>query len=155
MPVTQNNVVSFAYTLTDDDGNVIDKGDKEAPLTYLHGHKNLIAGMEEAIEGKEAGDSFETVIPPADDFEDEGGEYVEIEQWRANLEASQRDGTEVKARISVTTGDWSESILGNLIAVDEDESKLRIVPDVDSEVHPFVRKGIAIAVPNWRATLVE
>ncbi len=64
MPVTQNTVVSFAYTLTDDDGNVIDKGGKEAPLTYLHGHKNLIVGMEEAIDGKEVGDIFEAIIPP-------------------------------------------------------------------------------------------
>lgn len=64
MPIASDNVVSFAYTLTDTEGNVIDKGDKEAPLTYLHGHKNLIPGMEEALEGKDVGDSFETVIPP-------------------------------------------------------------------------------------------
>lgn len=64
MPVSLNDVVSFAYTLTDDDGKLIDKGDKDSPLVYLHGHHNLIPGMEEAIQGKEAGDSFETIVSP-------------------------------------------------------------------------------------------
>jgi FKBP-type peptidyl-prolyl cis-trans isomerase SlyD len=64
MPIAADCVVSFAYTLKDDEGNIIDKGDKEAPLTYLHGHKNLIPGIEEALLGKNVGDSFDASIPP-------------------------------------------------------------------------------------------
>lgn len=64
MPIEKDQVVSFAYTLKDDEGNLIDEGTKDQPLTYLHGNNNLIPGMEEAIAGKEVGDSFETVIPP-------------------------------------------------------------------------------------------
>ena len=68
MPITKNNVVSFAYKLTDGEGQLIDQGDKDAPLTYIHGHSNLIAGMENAIDGKDVGDKFETVIAPADGY---------------------------------------------------------------------------------------
>ena len=68
MPIAKDNVVSFAYKLTDSQGQLIDQGDKDAPLTYLHGHSNLIPGMENAIDGKEVGDSFQTIIPPAEGY---------------------------------------------------------------------------------------
>ena len=37
MQISENSVVSFHYTLTDKDGQVIDRSAGHAPLTYLHG----------------------------------------------------------------------------------------------------------------------
>lgn len=63
MEIRRNKVVALDYTLKDDAGNVIDKSGK-TPLYYLHGHSNLIKGLEEALEGRSAGDSFEVSLPP-------------------------------------------------------------------------------------------
>ena len=68
MPITKNSVVAFAYTLTDDGGEVIDSADTQNPLAYLHGHSQLIPGMENALAGREVGDSFSIVLPPEEAY---------------------------------------------------------------------------------------
>jgi FKBP-type peptidyl-prolyl cis-trans isomerase SlyD len=60
MKVNNTKVVSIDYTLTDNDGNIIDTSAGREPLTYLHGHGQLIAGME----GKEKGEKFSLKISP-------------------------------------------------------------------------------------------
>jgi FKBP-type peptidyl-prolyl cis-trans isomerase SlyD len=63
MEIRRNKVVSLDYTLKDDAGQVLDKSGK-TPLFYLHGHSNIIAGLEEALEGRVAGDNLEISLPP-------------------------------------------------------------------------------------------
>jgi FKBP-type peptidyl-prolyl cis-trans isomerase SlyD len=71
MSITQDQVVSIHYTLTDDDGEVIDRSAAGEPLAYLHGHGNLIPGLERELTGKSAGDKLQVKIAPADAY----GEY--------------------------------------------------------------------------------
>ncbi|MCL4834441.1 MAG: peptidylprolyl isomerase [Caldilineaceae bacterium] len=68
MPITKNSVVAFAYTLTDDGGEVLDSADTQNPLAYLHGHGQLIAGMEKALAGREVGDQLSIVLPPEEAY---------------------------------------------------------------------------------------
>lgn len=63
MEIRRNKVVALDYTLKDDAGSVIDKSGK-TPLYYLHGHSNIVVGLEEALEGHGPGDSIEVTIPP-------------------------------------------------------------------------------------------
>lgn len=65
MQITKNTVASIHYTLRDNEGNVIDTSSGRDPLNYLHGAGNLIAGMEEGLEGKSKGDKFQLKIEPA------------------------------------------------------------------------------------------
>ncbi|HMV65259.1 MAG TPA: peptidylprolyl isomerase [Myxococcota bacterium] len=53
----------FHYTLRGDDGAVIDRSDG-GPMAYLHGSHNIVAGLEEAMSGRGAGDTFTVVVPP-------------------------------------------------------------------------------------------
>jgi FKBP-type peptidyl-prolyl cis-trans isomerase SlyD len=71
MQIAQDAVVSIHYTLTDDAGKTIDSSAGGEPLAYLHGNGNLIAGLERALEGKQAGDSVNVKIAPAEGY----GEY--------------------------------------------------------------------------------
>jgi FKBP-type peptidyl-prolyl cis-trans isomerase SlyD len=71
MQISQDAVVSIHYTLTDDEGQTIDSSDGGEPLAYIHGNGNLIPGLERALEGKQAGDSIDVKIAPADGY----GEY--------------------------------------------------------------------------------
>lgn len=64
MQITQDHVVAFHFTLTNSTGDVIDSSRGQLPFLYLHGHDNLIAGLEQALEGHRKGDQFEVVVPP-------------------------------------------------------------------------------------------
>ncbi len=64
MPVEKNKVVSFDYTLHDDQGQVLDTSQGGQPVSYLHGFGGIIPGLENAMTGKSAGDEFKAIIPP-------------------------------------------------------------------------------------------
>jgi FKBP-type peptidyl-prolyl cis-trans isomerase SlyD len=64
MQVSAQKVVSIHYTLTNDDGEVIDSSEGQAPLAYIHGEGNIIPGLEDALAGKSAGDTLKVSIPP-------------------------------------------------------------------------------------------
>ena len=68
MQISDNSVVSFHYTLTDKDGNVIDSSQGNAPLTYLHGVGQIVPGLENALVGKAAGDTMDVQVPAADGY---------------------------------------------------------------------------------------
>ena len=63
MQVADNMAVSIHYTLTNDDGEVIDSSVGDDALVYLHGQGNIISGLEQALYGKEVGDKFNVRIP--------------------------------------------------------------------------------------------
>lgn len=62
--VGDNMVVSIHYTLTDEEGAVIDSSDGAEPLKYLHGAGNIIPGLERALIGKTVGESLKVVVEP-------------------------------------------------------------------------------------------
>jgi len=64
MQITQDHVVAFHFTLTNDQGEQIDSSREQLPFLYLHGHDNLIAGLEQALEGHQKGDHFAVTVPP-------------------------------------------------------------------------------------------
>ncbi len=64
MEITDGRVATIHYTLTSDDGDVVDKSAADAPLSYLHGAGNIVPGLEKALTGKQAGDSLKTDVPP-------------------------------------------------------------------------------------------
>ena len=64
---SKDQVVSIHYTLTLTGGEVIDKSGDE-PLSYLHGHDNIVPGLERQLEGKVAGDKVKAVVSPADGY---------------------------------------------------------------------------------------
>lgn len=68
MRIAEQAVVSFHYTLKDQDGRVLDQSDSDRPLVYIHGVGNIIPGLEEALEGKNAGDKLNVVVAPEDGY---------------------------------------------------------------------------------------
>ncbi|VAW65181.1 FKBP-type peptidyl-prolyl cis-trans isomerase SlyD [hydrothermal vent metagenome] len=70
MIITTDKATTINYTLNDSDGKLIDES-KDSSFIYLHGHGNIIPGLESALEGKSAGEIFNLIIEPADAY----GEY--------------------------------------------------------------------------------
>lgn len=69
MLIAEQTVVRFHYTVKDDDSSeVIDSSENSDPMTYLHGARNLIPGLERALEGRQAGDEVEVTIEAADAY---------------------------------------------------------------------------------------
>ncbi len=68
MQISENSVVSFDYTLTDDAGQVIDTSEGREPLVYLHGHSNIIPGLEKAMEGQQAGEEMTVQVAPEEGY---------------------------------------------------------------------------------------
>ena len=66
--VGDNLVVSMHYKLTDNDGNVLDNSEGNDPLAYLHGSKNIIAGLESALVGKVEGDEVQVKVAPKEGY---------------------------------------------------------------------------------------
>ncbi len=73
MQVADNMAVSIHYTLTNDEGEVIDSSIGNEPLVYLHGNGNIISGLEQALLGKSVGEQFTVRIDAADAY----GELME------------------------------------------------------------------------------
>jgi FKBP-type peptidyl-prolyl cis-trans isomerase SlyD len=71
MPIAQNDVVTIHYTLKDDTDKVIDSSSGGEPLAYLHGHGNIIPGLERELAGKSVGDRLTVRVPAAQGY----GEY--------------------------------------------------------------------------------
>lgn len=63
MSIEKNSVVSFHYRLSVGGEQVEDSHNGE-PLAYLHGHGNVIPGLELEMAGKSAGERFTATIAP-------------------------------------------------------------------------------------------
>ncbi len=68
MQIADNKVISIHYILTDSNGAIIDQSAADQPLVYLHGAGNIIPGLENALEGKTAGDKLNVTIEPEDAY---------------------------------------------------------------------------------------
>ncbi|HQQ62422.1 MAG TPA: peptidylprolyl isomerase [Pseudomonadales bacterium] len=68
MQIAHNSVVSMHYTLKDDQGNILDSSVNAAPLVYLHGASNIIPGLENALVGKQSGDTLDVRVAPEEGY---------------------------------------------------------------------------------------
>ncbi len=99
MEVGQDKVVFIHYTLSDAEGQVIDSTLGDEPLAYLHGHANLIPGLERALDGRSEGEVFEVVIAPEEAYgvRDPGG-LIEIPRTALSEDVVVEIGNQVQAQ---------------------------------------------------------
>lgn len=77
MKIEKDKVVLFSYTLLDDQDNKIESNHAEAPMAYLHGHGNIFSSLEDALLGKQQGDSLEVVLQPDEAYGQRNPEAVQ------------------------------------------------------------------------------
>lgn len=69
MTIAADKVVLIHYTLKNDDGEILDSSQEGGePLAYLHGHQNIVPGLEAALEGLKVGDSKDVVVSPEEGY---------------------------------------------------------------------------------------
>src|SRR5690606_29945054 len=64
MEIAKNKVVTFHYTLTDEEGSFTETSEQREPAAYLHGRNNIVPGLEAELAGKRAGDEVKATVPP-------------------------------------------------------------------------------------------
>lgn len=64
MQIETDSVVGIDYTLKNQQGEILDSSEGHGPLYYLHGHGNIVEGLEAALGGRSAGDALEVTVPP-------------------------------------------------------------------------------------------
>ena len=68
--IAENQVVGIHYTLTNASGEVLDSSSGDEPLYYLHGHDNIVPGLERKLSGRNVGDKLKVTVQPADGYGD-------------------------------------------------------------------------------------
>lgn len=64
MTVEPDRVVRFHYTLLDEQGRTMESSRAGEPLAVLQGHGNVIAGVDDALQGRAVGERFSVAVPP-------------------------------------------------------------------------------------------
>ena len=68
MKIEKDRVVRFHYAVAEQGQEALENSRGGEPLAILQGHGNIIPGLEKAMEGHEAGDSFVVDVPAADAY---------------------------------------------------------------------------------------
>lgn len=92
MKIQNDSLVTIAYRILDQNGELFEEGHGDEAIDFIHGHGELPTGVEEALAGKAEGDKIEVEIEGESGFgsvdpeliigvpRDELGEDVEIEK---------------------------------------------------------------------------
>jgi FKBP-type peptidyl-prolyl cis-trans isomerase SlyD len=109
MQVRKNTVVTLTYRVTDSDTNIVDDG--KNPIVYLHGgYDAIFPRIEEALQGREAGEELVVRLQPDDAFGEYDAELVMVEprnMFPENIEVGMQferatDGDEDDALFTIT-----------------------------------------------------
>lgn len=115
MTISANKVVTLDYTLTDDNGEILDQS-QDGQFAYLHGANNIIPGLENALTGKAEGDSLNVKVSPEEGYgmRDENlSQVVGIEMFESSadvqvgtqFQAQSADGNRIVITVTKIDGD--------------------------------------------------
>lgn len=136
MKITDKSVVQFHYVLKDEAGDELENSYAGEPLAYLHGYKNMLVGVENALTGKETGDKFSVTLQPEDAYgerKEDAIQRVPVKhlqgdvkggKWKAGMTAvvntddGQRQVTVMKAGKFMVTVDINPPLAGKVLTFD-------------------------------------
>lgn len=65
-----DTVVHISYTLRNGKGEILDQAEASDDFHYLHGHENIVPGLEKAITGRKVGDKLDVSLTPDEGYGD-------------------------------------------------------------------------------------
>ena len=68
MIIERDRVVRFHYSFAGDGGEVIESSREREAVAVLQGHGNIVRGVDEALAGRAAGDSFQVTVAPEEGY---------------------------------------------------------------------------------------
>ena len=147
MKATNNKVVTFHYTLKDKEtGEVLDSSQEYGqPLTVLFGAQNIIPGLENRMEGMEAGEKRTIEVPAAEAYGEKNPELVQ------KVPREYFQGIELEKGMPLQAQTPDGQII-NMIVVDFDDNEVTV--DMN---HPLAGKDLVfeVEVVNVRDASLE
>lgn len=140
MKIIENTVVQFNYTLKDEAGEQLESSKAGEPMAYLHGHDNMLVGVENALTDKAAGDSFSITLQPADAYGERVDEALQrvpmkhlqgAKKWQAGMVATvhtdkgQQQVTVLKVGKFMVTVDVNHPLAGKVLTFDIEVVEVR------------------------------
>ncbi|KKK50757.1 hypothetical protein LCGC14_3121840, partial [marine sediment metagenome] len=115
MIIATNKVVKMHYSVMDNDKNSIDNSFDGEPLIFIVGTGYLIQGLEDALQGKEAGDTLSVTVPPEQGYGERHDELMQA------VPKSMFEGMEIEVgmQFRASTDDGDQSVM--IIDIQEDE----------------------------------
>ncbi len=92
--ITKDKVVELHYSLRLTNEEAVDTTYDEAPLPYLHGHNNIVPGLEQALEGRSEGERFTVEIPPEAGYgiyDENNTEELPLDDFPEDVELTEGD----------------------------------------------------------------
>ncbi len=133
MKISKDTVVQFIYQLKDVQGKLLETSDKDEPVLYLHGHNNMIRGLENSMENRSNGEKYSVTLEAKDAY----GERVQgseqripvkhlqgAKKWKPgmmgviNTEQGQKQVTVVKSGKFMVTVDNNHPLAGKTLTFD-------------------------------------
>jgi FKBP-type peptidyl-prolyl cis-trans isomerase SlyD len=132
--IVKDQVVTFHYTLRDKDGNVLDQSVGGDPLAYLHGHHNIIPGLEVHLTQKKVGEKLQVHVTPENGY----GTYDPDKCFL--IERAQLPKVDLQPGMALELhADDGETLLASVVAVDDKSV------EVDAN-HPMAGKDLFFEV---------
>src|SRR5438093_1195522 len=66
--IKNGSVVSFEYTVSDDNGNVLQSNRGKSPVTYTHGREEIVPGLERGLAGMEVNETKNIRLQPQEAY---------------------------------------------------------------------------------------
>ena len=108
MKISNNVVVKLHYAVSDSEGTLIDSSYDHEPLNIIQGTGYLIPGLEQALDGREAGDTFEVDVAADLAYGERFDEYVQTVP-KAVMEGV--DDLQVGMQLRATTDDGEQTVI--------------------------------------------
>lgn len=117
--VADDRVVTIDYTLTVD-GDVFDSSEEEGPLDYLHGHGNIIFGLEKELTGMQVGETKTVLVEPEEGYGEVDSEaFFDLPREEFPDDVPLEIGIELEI-----TDDDGEMMFAKIVETDEDNVRL-------------------------------
>ena len=115
MIVAANKVVKMHYSVLDNNKNTIDNSFDGEPLVFIVGTGFLIPGLENALLGKEAGDTFSVTVEPEQGYGERHDDLMQA------VPKSMFEGMEIEVgmQFRATTDDGDQSVM--IIDIQDEE----------------------------------
>lgn len=113
MQIADNHVVTLHYSVKTENGDLIDESESSKPLAFIQGSHYMIAGLEEALYGKQKGEKFEISVGPEKAYGERQDQLVQ------EVPSNMFEGMDVEVGMSfrATTDQGEQSV----IIIDKDD----------------------------------
>ena len=134
MRITNETTVTINYSVSEQNGTLLEKTEHGEPVTYLQGLEMMLPGVEDALEGKIPGDKVRIELSAADAFGVRDDGLVTV------IPSSEfEDPSALSIGQEIIVGNGHEEAIMTVIKIDTDEITL------DGN-HPFAGKDIVFEI---------